>query len=241
MTKYVRKSKITKSKRKPKTTKKRGILTTSRPSGPFKTYNTADPFRSSMSVKFHYAENHIQTSGIGGYLGTEQIYRLNALHDPNFSAIGHQPYGYDQVQNLYRKYKVNAVMVELKWSDPSEDGMVIGIQFQPPNAAYTLTGAHIQDVREQPMSVTRSINNSGSQTGVIKQFFPISALSGLTPLQFKADVDLFTSTVLNLPTAVPLLRFAVGSDRGTNGASLIVKIRVVYYSTMYERKVQLQS
>ena len=187
---YARKSKVTKRtiKRKPKVYKRK--VQTSRPSGPFKSINSSDPFRSQMSIKFHYSQQHLMSSGLGGACGTEQVYRLNSLHDPELTGAGHQPYGYDQVANLYRKYKVNAVKVILTYTDPSTDGMRVCCQFQPSNGVYTLTGKSPSELNEQPMSITRAINNTGSQKGTVSQFFPMHSVSGLTALQFKADVDL---------------------------------------------------
>lgn len=223
---------------RPKRTIKRKPRPTNRPSGPFRNINTSDPFPSKKSFKFHYAENHLLTTGALGVCGSEQVYRCNSLFDPDFAVGGHQPYGYDQTSNLYRKYKVNAISVQLTWTDPSVDGMVVAAMFQPPNGAFTLNGKVPSQIREQPMSVTRSINNSGKQSGSFKQYFPISSLSGLTNLQFKADVDLFTADVGANPAAFPLFRFAAADDRGVAGSTIVVKTKIIYYATLYERKIQ---
>jgi len=207
-----------------------------RPSGPFKSFNTTDPFPVKMYKKLHYSENHVLATGAFQQFGAEQIYRCNSVWDPDQTSTGHQPYGMDQLEILYRKYKVTAILLELTWTDPSEDGLSVGICFQPPGSGYSLTGKSPQTLREQPMSITRSINNTGSQKGSIKQYFPISTLSGLTNLQFKADVDLFTAPVAENPPAVPLLRFAVASDRNTQSATIIFQTKITYYTTFYERK-----
>lgn len=206
--------------------------------GPFRTINSQDPFPSMYSCKLTYSENFLFTTGTGGLLGAEQIMRCNSVHDPNFTGTGHSPYGYDQLSPLYRKYKVNAVQVELVYTDPSEDGLYIAAMFQPPGGAFTLAGKVGYQIKEQPMSITRAISNSGKQVGIIKQYFPISKISGLTKMQHAADIDLFSALVSQNPAAVPLLRFSVGSDRGIANATMIVKAKITYWTTFYERVIQ---
>lgn len=205
--------------------------------GPFRSLVGADPFRPSMSVKMHYSENHLLSSGTLGVLGDEIVYYCNSLFDPLFNVGGHQPYAFDQMSLLYRKYKVNAILFELVWTDPSLDGVVLAATFQPPNGASPLTGKQAAFIKEQPFSITRSINNSGKQVGTIRQYFPIAKISGLTNLQFKADIDLFTANVTANPVATPFFRFAIGSDRGDTAATMIVKTKLTYFTTFYERKV----
>lgn len=214
---------------------------TKRLPGPFHSAVGADPFRQTMRTKMHYSANHTMATGIGGAFGSEFVYRCNSLFDPFFNVGGHQPYAFDQMAVLYKKYKVTGFLMELHYTDPSEDGLVVGVTVQPPGGVAQLQNQPIETIREQPMSVTRSINNSGKQTGLIKQFFPISTISGLTKLQFQADVDTFTAVVANNPIATPFVRFALGSDRGTATGSLIMKVKFTYYATFYERTTQSAS
>lgn len=209
-------------------------------SGPFKNFVGADPFRNTMSAKMHYTQVHTLSSGFGGFTGAEKVINLNSLFSPDFSGGGHQPYAFDQMALLYRKYKVTAVLVECKYNDPSADGMFVAVQIQPPQSPATITGKRKEELSEQPMSVVRSINNSGNQKGVIRQFVPISTVSGLTKLQFQADVDLFTAQTTASPTAIPYLRVAVGTDRATS-STMIITLKITFYSTFYERIVLDQS
>lgn len=62
------------------------------------------PFAQRYITKMKYSEA-IYLSGTGPL-----AYRwsLNSLYDPNFSGIGHQPYGFDQLSVLYNRYRVIA-------------------------------------------------------------------------------------------------------------------------------------
>jgi hypothetical protein len=57
-----------------------------------------------MYITLRYAEN-ISTSVVT-VSGSNQIFRLNSIFDPNAAVGGTQPYGYDQVAALYNRYRV---------------------------------------------------------------------------------------------------------------------------------------
>jgi len=221
-----------------RTYKKRGAISKpkgSRMSGPLKNYVRADPFRPNMSCRLHYSEVYTFTTGAVGVCGTEQVVRLNSLFDPDFTGVGHQPFGFDQMALLYRRYKVNAVLIKLTWSDPTADGMFAAVTIQPPGEPASLTGATSQAVAEQPMSTVKVLNATGSQKAYIKQFVPISTISGVTPLQFKSDVTNFQALTTANPALTPWLRFSAGSDRGTAGVTLQCRMDLTYYCQFWDR------
>lgn len=229
--------------RKPrkKRVSKRPFKRHQRMTGPFHNYISGDPFKPKMTVKLHYSETFTFTTGTLGVYGTQQSMLLNSLFDPNETGTGHQPYGFDQLTLLYRRYKVNAVLIELVFTDPSNDGMVVAAQLLPPFGLNTLTGAAIDSVKERPMAVTRSINNSGRQTVIIKQYVPMYALMGISELQFKAEMTDFSAGMGATPPQSGRIRFSAGSLRGTAGHTIICRCAITYYSTIYDRVVLAQS
>ncbi len=223
------------------TRKPRPLTRRKRMPGPFRNFVSNDPFKPTMSVKLTYAVNKTLASGLGGTCGVEKVYRLNSLFDPDLTDGGHQPYGYDQLTPLYRHYKVNGARVEVVFTDPSEDGMACVVQIRSPTNLYDLPLTSIGQCKEQPMTVIRGINNSGKQKLKISQYIPLSTVSGLTPLQFKADIDLFSALTTANPAMSPVVAIACASERANQGASIIGRITIVYYATLYDRVVQLQS
>lgn len=210
-------------------------------SGPFRNFVSADPFRPSMSVKLRYTDTTTLLSGLNGHIGDVQTFRLNSLYDPDLSGVGTQPYGYDQLATLYRKYKVHGASIEVVFTDPDQDGMLMAIQLRNPSNVYSMAGKNVNDLREQPMTVVRTINNSGKQRVAVKQYVPISTVSGLTKLQFQADNDLFVASTTANPTAQPLFTIGVGSSRLAQNATMICRTTITYYATMYERIVHVAS
>ncbi len=210
-------------------------------SGPFHNFVTNDPFRPTMPIKLTYTDTSTLSTGVSGSCGSIKIFSLNSLFDPDQGGVGHQPYGYDQLATLYNRYKVNAVLVTTVFTDPSEDGLVVAAQFQSHNNAYDMVGKTPRQLKEQPMSVTRTINNSGSQKVTVKQFFGIHTVSGLTKLQFDADNDIFTASVNLSPSIQPRYHIGICSDRLTAGASMIARTSITFYSKMYDRRILPES
>lgn len=209
--------------------------------GPFHRYVSNDPFRATFNTKLTYTQSVTLTSGIGGIYGNEQIYRLNSPYDPDFTGTGHQPYGYDQVSLLYRKYKVNAAKISILFSNPSEDGMIGAAAVQASAGTFALTSNPIDTLKEQPMTVTRTINNSGSQTAMVNQYLQLHLVEGLTKLQFSTNVEDYSAPVTTIPAKTPYLRLALASSLGTNGATMFCRVTITYYCQFYERKTQAQS
>lgn len=211
-----------------------------RPSGPFHAYVANDPFRPWYSARLRYTSTVQYTAGAVGVYGTEQIYRLNSLFDPDFSLGGTQPYGFDQLSELYKRYKVNAVTIQFEIYDPSVDGMLIGIQVQPPGGTATVTGKNVDVIKEQPMSITRNISDSGSQRLTVRQYFPMHSILGVSPIQFKADMTEYTAPVTADPNQIPLVRIAAANKAG-GGGTVWIRTSIHFHSQFYDRKVLAQS
>lgn len=201
--------------------KKRGA------SGPFNALTKAMPFPPSKYCKLRYSQLVVLTTGTAGVFGTEQVFNLNSLYDPDFSGLGHQPYGFDQMAALYRFYKVNGVLIQMSIFEPSNDDLVFGACVQPSTATTTITGNVLDTIQEQQTSLTRYVSNTGSQKAYIKQFFRINVIEGLTKLQF-SDQD-YAAEINANPYKTPYLRMAVGSSGANSGHTVKVMLTLTYY------------
>lgn len=238
--KYKRK---TYRKKRPSTRVPKPTNTYRKIKGPFRSFVSADPFRPQMSVKLRFTDTTVLTSGLNGAIGDLIKFRLNSLFDPDFSAgIGqHQPYGYDQLATLYQRYKVTGALVEVVFTDPDQDGMTLAVQMQSHNNIYDMAGKTTEELRMQPMTVVRTVSNSGKQRVAIRQFMPISTVSMITKLQFQADNDIYTAFINANPAIVPRVHIGVGSSRVVQGASIVCRTTITYYATMYDRYIQAAS
>lgn len=208
--------------------------------GPFRALFSKSPFQNSYSCKLNYSETFTLTTGVGGIFGTEQIYGLNNLYDPNYSGTGHQPYGYDQLSPLYRIYMVFGCKINLTITDPSADGMVVGAVIQPSNGTATVATYTPDVIKERPGAVTRVINNTGSQRSYITQYIPNHKLEGVSRPMWNARSE-YASTVGAGPASEQFLRIAVGSDAGQMSQTVKVRIYITYYCKFFDRITQSQS
>lgn len=220
--------------------KKRAYKPKNAITGPLSTGIVGDPFTKKKFCRLVYADTQTLTTGAIDFFGAEYVYSLNSIYDPLWSTGGHQPYGHDTLATMYKKYKVSGCLVEITFSDPSVDGTVVGAMIQPPGATATLAGNTIGKCKERPNTMTKPVNNTGSQAAFIKSYVPIGKISGLTDLQFKADQNTYSANYGADPAAIPKLRISAANSRGTAG-TITVRVKLTYYCQSYDRITLPQS
>jgi len=73
-------------------------------SNPMSNSRFFDPFPRTMRAVLRYSEAvSIDASTTGP---AHHIFRAGSIHDPNYTGVGHQPYGHDTYQNIYNHYRV---------------------------------------------------------------------------------------------------------------------------------------
>lgn len=75
-------------------------------------------FPQQLKVRMKYIDEYVMTSTAGSQV--IQTFRMNSIFDPDFTGIGHQPYGHDQWSPLYTKYVVLGSKLVATWSPLSE-------------------------------------------------------------------------------------------------------------------------
>lgn len=207
--------------------------------GMYRLSTKADPFPARKFCKLVYSANYTLSANASlGIFGTEHVFSLNSIHDPDqTSSTNTQPYGHDELALLYKQYKVNAVKIDLLWSDPSADGQYVACRIIPPQVASSLTGGFPGIESERPMTVMKALNNTGSQKTMMSFFIPMAKAIGITPLQFKASSGAPYSAVFgSSPADQPRLAVAT-ANRGTTSATVYLTARLTYYTQCYERHV----
>lgn len=205
--------------------------------GLFRMSVRADPFPATKYCRLVYGGVYTLTVGSTGFVGTEQVFRLNSIHDPDvISGVNHQPYGHDELATIYKQYKVYGCKVDIIFSDPSSDSVACLVRVVPPNVSASMAGAYPSIEAESPMTVMKTVNNTGSQKVRISQYIPMSRAIGITPLQFKVSTGSPYSAVFGTnPVDSPTLRIGAASNRSEASVTITAQVRLTYYTQCYER------
>lgn len=209
-------------------------------------YLHRNPMPPSRKCAFTYTEDFLLYSQTTtGATGSEAVYHLNGLYQPQHTAGGtsHQPYGWDQMAAFYRRYKPYAVAWDIEFSNPTADGMYCVVMVQP-SGSTGITGPGLTDsiLREQPMTTVRYVNNSGEQKVRVKGFSPLHLIEGISKLQYNASVgDNYSRVVTANPQLTQYLRVSAGDTTTTGGLAVHCTVKLTYYVRMYDRKVLGQS
>jgi len=85
------------------------------PRNRFTAYGTQTPLAPRLACQMQYVE----TVSLAGLPTIDYQWKINSLFDPNFTGTGHQPKGFDQIQELYQRYRVYNTHYKVSWSIPS--------------------------------------------------------------------------------------------------------------------------
>lgn len=210
---------------------------------PFRNFTGSNPFKPRLNVKLTFASSHTLTcsTDYDGF-GTPQTFMLNSLYDPDVTGTGHQPYLFDQLTPLYSRYKVNGCLVEAMCNDPSAESLIVGAALlNPDNLGFSLSSYNHSQVLEFPQTMSKFISNTGSQTVVFRGYIPINQALNWTKTQFRSDNDGTTAAVGSNPGTKCYLQFAVANMRSSGAPTVMLRLKLTYYATFYDRKFLSQS
>lgn len=208
--------------------------------GAFRGYDRG-PLPQMKNAVLKYAETVELTTGTTGLFGTQQVWQLASLFDPNYTGTGHQPYGFDQLAAEYRRYRVNAVKVQLIFTDPGSDGLVAGAGLMASGFSNNLAGQSVDAIKERPNCQTRTVNASGKQYVIMNFYADLARIEGISKKQYAGDMSSYSAPINQSPSQSPSIVTAVGSDRGASGITVMCRITIKYYAQFYHRIIQSQS
>jgi len=197
-----------------------------------------------MPATLTYTDVKTLTAGASGVFGTEIGFRLNSLYDPDYVSVGHQPYFFDTIAAIYNKYLVRACTVDLTFSDPSADGIVVACAVKPNSAtggATNVAGQLPSAVAERPNTVVGFLNNTGVQKLHVRRRFTISEAEGIPQESFKGAVDQYAALVTTNPALTPYLQCASAALDGSSTPTCRVLVKLEFEVEFWERTIVTQS
>lgn len=173
------------------------------------------PFSQRYITKMKYSQTFSLTAAIPQY-----NFRLNSIFDPDFSGIGHQPYGHDTLQTVYNRYRVISCSYNIT---AYSGGSVVRVACLPANDVMTPTS--VSDVCENPRSKW-IIQIPGGNTKMLKGKVYIPSLMGRNKQQYLAD-DRFQAAFGTNPLEAAILN-VFGGDIADAGATILCTITMNY-------------
>lgn len=193
-------------------------------------------------VVFKYCHDKILNSfATTQQLGNEQSFALNDLFDPDITGAGHQPYGYDQIAQLYKKYRVFQCDVLLFFYFPTASTQSVCVQPANSQDTLTLTGAFIDAASERNGVSWSPIDPNSHTTIHYEDSIKIWQLEGMDYKQWLAD-DAFCANIGASPAALSKIRCALAdANAPTSATAITVRAELIYHVRLYEPQTQTQS
>lgn len=193
------------------------------------------PFPDTYKTNMNYSENIVRTPAtyVDNY-----VFRLNSVYDPNYTGVGHQPLGHDQLAALYNRYRVDAVLVDFEFTNLTTMPVIIGLVAQ--NTLSNASG--VDTLRESPWSMVKTLGSfSGSNSTIrLRRWISLAALNGVTRAQYKSD-DSTNSVIGSNPNEVlGLALYAYAAD-GSTTIQYSMNAKLVMNTTWYDRIPLTQS
>ena len=195
------------------------------------------PFPSSTFRDLTFCQRLGLGNGAVGVCGSEKVYRLNSLFDPDLSGVGHQPYGYDQLMAIYQRYKVIYCDVEVGFYQPTLSAVGC-IQIDGPADGAVLTGFLPETVDERPSGATLFVPEGGAEQKIFRRRVDFQQLIGATKAQFDADAFHWTAAFDANPLRAISLRIAVADATGVlaqNGLTCQMWVKLKFHAQLYAR------
>jgi len=197
------------------------------------------PMPSEFVTQLSYAAQVETTAGTPIW-----VFRMNSLFDPDRTGVGHQPYGRDQLANIYNRYRVNGFKYEV-WGANASGGTnhAINIHAVPVDevaSAAAFTSA-IQCM-EQPGSKTAIATCSSSTAAVggeaayVTGYIDLAHLTGRSKAQYRAD-DRYQSEMGDNP-AEAMDFFVAATNIGTGSYEEgAFTVKLTYFVELFDSKV----
>ncbi len=184
-------------------------------------------------VKLRYKECISFDAAAGGI--DKNTFSCNSIQDPNVTGTGHQPYGNDEMAQLYDTYRVlgSKIVVQFATNVPTDVPVIVGITKN--NDSVLVDTGGLDAVMERPGVVTRLLPPSESM--ILSETFSLKKTFGKNSAAIS-----FAANVGAIPTSQFFYHIFVGSPTATSNPGVIVSVVTIDYIVQYsEPKVLSQS
>jgi hypothetical protein len=171
-------------------------------------------------------------------VGSNYIYNMNSVFDPDVTGTGHQPYGHDTLAGIYARYRV----MRIRWKIVNSANNSAHLLVVPTNGALSTpitNQATFSAACEVPYSSNKMIGFLGTPCVTFSGEVALNQLGGATLVQYKAD-DRFQAVFGASPGELILLNLGFYNPNTTT-VTLIQNIEIWYELEAFDPIIQAQS
>lgn len=197
-----------------------------------KALTTRGPSGSALPVSLMYSDTYTLNPGIAG-VGATQQFRLGGLHDPDYTGVGHQPNGYDQLYGLYERYQVWKVDFEIEFvSIDSSNPQGVGYRFNDEDLTSTDPRVNIEGgLGEFAVLGISGGNDRKTFRGSVKN----CDIHGVTYKEYMSETSFGANFGSNPGSDAYLYLHADGL--GTDSSGVIARVRLTYHAKLEGSKL----
>lgn len=207
--------------------------------GKSKTLPSIFPNKTMVSLKYEkVGEISTGTTQYSFGNSTASFY-MNAIYNPKTSSGVNNVQGFDQIKDIYGKYKVFGCKLSIEYTDPSQDGLLAGVRVHENGSTDYLAGETAGSGGMKKWTFIRPINDTGKQVVRYSKNWSIAAIEGLTKAQMNGDVSVYTSSggLTTHPTRSPFCELSVCNTKDATDATIKYKITMEFITQLSSRRV----
>lgn len=192
-------------------------------------------FPDRLSTKLIYGDVITLTVPAGGL--ASNTFRLNSLYDPDLTNVGHQPQWFDQLANVYQRYRVKGSKITVTFTTGFES---TSTTFAGPwmcgvttSATSTLNASSYQTLTEDANSVSTMMGskNGGNNVKTLSNTF--------TPMR-DLGIDSYDDTLAAATSSNPVSMFyghvwIKDAYQSTNAAYATIQIKIEFTCEFFNR------
>ncbi len=174
--------------------------------------------------------------------GSSVAFQLNSVFQPRSG--GHQPYGFDTVATMYRRYHVYRARLDITamYNAGTDKYIFAGLIVLPSGATFD-PGAQAtfsQILGEKPLGrVMLLTQDAGHTASSMLMDVDMARVEGLTQQEYDSNSN-YRAEVTSNPTLMPTLKLANAAP-STVTMTCVWRVRISFDVEFYERKVLAQS
>lgn len=169
-----------------------------------------------------------------GALGSH-LFRLNSLYDPDFTGIGHQPRGFDQMMAFYQKYRVYGCKIDVCCLGPGVSALNNGkwaVLVQGSSTGFLWSQYALEEHASRISPVYQGSN--GVETDKAR-FSGMVWLKHLYQCKDLEDDTTAEGTASSDPARVALMHLVYSARNGTDNPDTITfQVTLTYYATFFK-------